>query len=361
MHFKKIMTLTLILLISSIISAQSVSEKRSFTKSVPINKETRLEVLNKYGDIHISTWNKDSAYILAEVEAFAPNQTKLNNMFDGIDINITETTMVVRAKTEFTQSIVVLLESFKGLTEKIVDYNSRVQINYYINVPDYLDIRIENQFGDIFMENNKGNVSVSLSNGGFEANALNKLSDLKLNFGDAEINSVNSGKIEASFSKLTINESSDLTINSISSRFNLKKSEKINVESRRDKFFIGDINEITGISYFTDYNLENLGKEIDLTLKYGSLHADLVDNRFDKINLISAYSDITLSFNQTASYGLEIRHINAFVVIPDKDTKIEKEVLNEDKKEYLLTGTYGNNPGTRKVRIDATRGNIYLK
>jgi hypothetical protein len=49
------------------------------------------------------------------------------------------------------------------------------------------------------------------------------------------------------------------------------------------------------------------------------------------------------------------------VVIPDNNIKSEKEVINKDKKEYLITGTYGNNPGSRQVEIDATRGNIYLK
>ncbi len=353
--------LNLILFIFSSISAQSVSEKRSFMKSVPVTKETRLEVSNKYGAIHITTWNKDSAYILAEVEAFAPNQSKLKKMFDGINIDITETNYMVRAKTEFTQTINALLEGFKGLTEKIVDYDSRVQINYFISVPDYLDIRIENQFGDIDMENNKGDVSVSISNGSFKANSLNKISDFTLTFGDAAINSVNSGKINTSFSELVISESGDLTINSTSSRFDLKKAEKIHVESRRDKFFIGNIAELSGISYFTDYKIEHLERSIDLTSKYGSLNADMINNRFDKINVISASSDINLSFDQSASYSLEIRHINAFVVIPDKNIKTEKEILNEDKKEYMTSGTFGNNPGTRKVRIEATRGNIYIK
>jgi len=342
-------------------SAQSVSEKRSFMKSLPVNEGTHLEVYNKYGDINITSWNKDSVYIMAEVDAFAPNQSRLRKMFEGIEINISDANQLVRARTEFNQSIVVLLESFKGLTERIIEYESRVKINYFINAPDYLTIKIENQFGDVNLENNRNDVAVSLSNGNFEVNSLNRLSELKMNFGDGSINSVNTAKINTSFSELTINESKNLTVNSTSSRFNLKKAEKVNVESRRDKFFIGDILQLDGISYFTDYKLENLQKELDLNLKYGGFSTENIDNRFDRINLTSAYSDITLSFVRSASYNLEIRHLNAFVVIPDNNAKTKKEVLNEDKKEYITSGTIGDNPGTRKVRIDATRGNIYLR
>jgi hypothetical protein len=351
----------LISLMLTPLSAQTVSEKRSFMKSMPLEKDSRLEIINKYGDIHITSWNKDSVYIIADIEAFAKNHAKLENMFDGIEINITGTGSLVRAETEFGREITVLLESIKGLTEKIIDYDSRVQINYYINVPDHVDIYIKNQFGDISMENNNGVISVDLSNGDFKANSLNRISDLSLDFGDVEIGSVKSGKISATFSKFVVSESSDLSINSTSSRFELDKAEKINIESRRDKFFIGNIAGISGISYFTDYNIENLTGSTDLTVKYGSFDAQNIDARFENINLASAYCDITMDFDPSASYEFEIRHVNAFVVIPDKNIKSEKETLNEDKKEYLISGTLGNNPGSRNVRINATRGNIYLK
>lgn len=343
------------------LSAQSVSEKRSFIRTMPLEKNSRLEIKNKYGDIHITSWKKDSVNIMAEIEAFAPNHSKLDKMFDGIEINITGTGSLVRAETEFGHEITEVLESFKGLTQKIIDYDSRVQINYYINIPDDVDINMENQFGDIDMENNTGIISVKLSNGDFKANSLNRISEFSLDFGDAEIGSVKSGKINTSFSKYVISECGDLSINSTSGRFELGNAEKIDIESRRDKFFIGNINGISGISYFTDYHIENLNGNTDLAVKYGSFNAESIDARFENINLTSAYCDITLDIDPSASCEFEIRHINAFVVIPDKNIKSRKETLNEEKKEYLISGTLGSNPGTRKVMIDATRGNIYLK
>ena len=58
---------------------------------------------------------------------------------------------------------------------------------------------------------------------------------------------------------------------------------------------------------------------------------------------------------------MDIRHLNAFLVLPEKNIKTEKKSLNEDKKEYLTTDMVGKNPGKAKVKIDATRGIIYLK
>ncbi|MGB8489622.1 MAG: hypothetical protein WCE64_01045 [Bacteroidales bacterium] len=351
-----------LLLISAITATgQSVSEKRTFTRSMPASKGTKLEVRNKYGDVHVTSWNRDSVYIMAEVEAFAPSRSKLNKMFDGIRIDIEEAGPILTAETEFDQNIAMLLESFKDLTEKIIDYNSKVKISYFINAPVNIDIKIDNQFGDVLMENNTGEMSVKLSNGSFKANRLNSLQDLTMTFGKAEITAVSDAKMNVTFSEVIIDEVSNLTINSTSTKFNLKKAGRLNVESRRDKFFLGTVEELTGTSYFTDYKAEQLEKGADITVKYGSLDIFSVPARFEKIDIRSTFTDITIEFEPSASYAFEIRNTNSFVAIPERNSRSGKEEINGDRKEYLLTGTVGNNQGTRMVRIEATRGNIYLK
>jgi len=247
------------------------------------------------------------------------------------------------------------------MTSKIISYDSHVEINYYINIPEYLNLKIENKYGDVYMEDNTGDFKISISNGSFKANSLGKKSSIIMAFCDATINSITSGTIDASFSEVSISESEDLSINSISSKYNIKKAGMIRGESKRDKFFIESIESLQGNAYFTDYRVNNIRKELNLTTRYGSVNADLIDKGFEAINIYSGYSDISLSFDPGSSYNLDIRHINAFLVLPDKNNKTEQKALNEEKKEYITYGTIGKNPGTTKVKIDATRGNIYLK
>jgi hypothetical protein len=361
MDYKIIIILSLIILKFHTLSAQNDSETRSFIKTLPVGRETILEVSNKYGTIQITPWNKDSAYIRAEVKAFAKDRSKLVKMFDGITVNINGTKLIVRAQTDFTSNINMLFESFKGMTSKIISYDSHVEINYYINIPDYMNLNIENKYGDVYMENNTGEFKISISNGSFKANSLGKRSSITMLFCDANINSIGSGNIDASFSDLSIGETEDLSINSISSKYDIKKAGMISGESRRDKFFIENIGSLRGNAYFTDYKVNNVRKEISLSTRYGSVSADLIEKGFESININSGYSDISLSFDPASSYNLDIRHINTFIVLPDKNIKSEQKALNEDKKEYITSGTVGKNPGNTKVKIDATRGNIYIK
>jgi hypothetical protein len=211
------------------------------------------------------------------------------------------------------------------------------------------------------MENNTGEFRISISNGSFKANSLGKNSSMNLVFCDAKINSIISGNIDASFSEVSIGETEDLSINSISSKYDIKKAGMISGESKRDKFFIENIETLHGSSYFTDYKVNNLRKEVNVTTRYGSFSTDFIDKGFESINVNSNFSDISLVFDKDASYGLEIIHTNAFLVLPDKNMKTEEKTLNEDKKEFLTSGTAGKNSGKARVKIDATRGNIYLK
>jgi hypothetical protein len=361
MNYKIINISSLILLIFSSLSAQNDSDTRSYIRSVPVGKETTLEVSNKYGTIQITQWNKDSVYIRAEVKAYAKDRSKLTKMFDGITVNITDSRYLVRAQTEFTSNINTLFESFKGMTSKIITYDSHIEINYYINVPEYLNMKIENKYGDIYMEENIGEVKISISNGSFKAKSLGKNSSITMTFCDANINSIVSGNINASFSEVSIEETGDLSVNSVSSKYDIKNAGSIRGESKRDKFFIDNIESLQGNAYFTDYKVNNIRKELHLTTRYGSITTDLIEKGFVSIDINSNYSDISLRFDPGSSYNLDIRHINAFLVLPDKNTKTEQKSLNEEKKEYITYGTIGKNPGTTKVKIDAMRGNIYLK
>jgi hypothetical protein len=361
MNYRIILIISFIFLKFNLSQAQNESETRNYIKTLPAGRETTLEVSNKYGTVQITPWSKDSVYIRAEVKARGKDQSKLSKMFEGIKINITDTKYIVRAQTEFTSNINMLFESFKGMTSKMISYDSHIEINYFISVPEYLNLKIENKYGDVYLENSTGESRISISNGSFKANSLGRNSSLTMTFCDAKINSVLSGTLDASFSDVTIESAEDLTINSISSKYDIKKAGIIRGESRRDKFYIDDIASLNCTSYFTDFRIAFIRKELNLNSKYGDINARLIDKGFESVNINSGYSDISLEIDPASSYNFDIRRINAFLVLPEKNTKSEEKAINDDKKEYITSGTVGKNPGSVKVKIDATRGNIYLR
>lgn len=361
MHFKLIKSLLILLSLTELTQGQPYSEKRTFRKSLPVNKETTLEINNKYGSVYISPSLSDSVSIRAELEAFASNNEKVEKMLQGININISDNSFLVKAETEFTQTINMLVESFKGITNKLIPYDSRIQINYFITAPEFLNLRIINRYGDVYAENCSGNFNLDLSNGSFKADKLSSRSHINLDFCDASINNISEGYIDASFSEVVVRECEELTVTSVSSRFDLKKTSVLDTKSRRDKFYIGSIGSVRGNSYFSEFRIDKLDREINLISKYGRIEAYKIEKSLELINIISSYTDVYLTFDPAVSYNLDLKYINSFVVTPVRNAELDKKPLNEEKKEFLTFGTVGKNPGNVKVNIDATKGNIYIK
>lgn len=361
MSCKKGLILIIMLLPFCLLLSQSGTETRNFMKTFPVSNESVLEVNNKYGTIQITSWDKDSASIRAEIKASAQNQSKLNKMFDGISIKITGTGKLLIAQTDFNQNINTLFENFKGMTSKVIEYDSHVEINYFINIPEYMNLRIENRYGDVYMERNSGDFNLSLSNGSFKADSPGRKSTLKLSFCDAAITSFRSGSLDASFSEVTISEIEKMNIKSVSSKYRINKAGEMTIESRRDDFFIDITESVEGNSYFTDFEIGSLVKTISLVTRYGSLDIDNIGTGFESANINSGFSDLSLVIDTKLSCNIEIRTLNTFLALPSKDVKSEQRTLNEDKKEYITTGTIGQDPGTRLLKIDANRGKIYLK
>ena len=360
MSCKRIFIIILILVPFNRLLAQGASETRSFIKKFPANKETVLEVNNKYGKIEITNWDNDSVNIRAEIKASAQNQSKLGKMFDEISVKITGTGNLLLAQTVFNQSINALFENFKGMTNKVINYDSQVEINYYINAPEYLNIRIENRYGDVFMEKNSGNFDLTLSNGSFKADVPGRKSNLNLSFCNATLTSFLSGTLNASFSELTISDIKKIRMKSISSKYRIGKAGEIEFESRRDNLIIEDMENLEGDSYFTDFEIGSLMKSVNLVCRYGNIKLENIGNNFESVNINSGFSDLSLNFDSNVSYRFEIRTLNTFLVMPSV-IKSEERIIDEGKKEYLKTGTSGQQPGNRLLKIDSNRGKIYIR
>lgn len=113
MRYRSYITILLLLFSAGILSAQTYSEKNTYMKSLPVNRDMTLEINNKYGTIHITTWSIDSVEIKAEVEAYASDHDRLDKMFREVNVNITGSSFLIRAETLF--HIYHLISSLHGV------------------------------------------------------------------------------------------------------------------------------------------------------------------------------------------------------------------------------------------------------
>jgi len=322
-------------------------------KSYKIADKSSVEVTNKYGKIHVVTWDKDSVRVEVDLRISSSSYQKMDKLRDNINFDFTSTKSHIVVKTVFSNDA--------GIISDFVDAfipSNQVAINYMVYVPQNISLKLDNKFGDVYMDDFNGDLQIILSNGDLKANRLSGSPSLFLNSGDAAINNIVNGNISISYSDLSIREAGKVWIDSKSSKIRIEKAANLDIDSKRDKYEIGETDYITASGYFSSFIVESLKKEIRCQLKYGDLDISQIADAFSFINIDLEYTDLRMYFYRRTSYNLDITHHNeVYINLPASLARIETKVLNADQKLMLTYGRIGSSATetSHTVKINAPK------
>lgn len=365
MNYKNLVLILSLIFMCGQLSAQLYDETIHESKSFKVSAVTTVEISNKYGKIHIHPWEKDSVKFDIEINIQADSKTKFDKLKGGIDFDFTGTDYYVMAKTEVGSKYTSLLDELKGLTNEISDMfsatESDLKINYDVYLPDYVNLSINNKYGDVYMNTHKGDFEIELAYGDFKANKLLGETHIELNFGDCFIYEVNKAKLVVSYSEFQIKKAKQLTINSKSSKLDLDEVEVLKLISKRDKYYVDHLSSLFGETSFSEFWVYNLNSQVNLNMRYGHLKLESVKDSFTYIILSSRYTDLDFFIASTASMSYEITEKDASLLLPPDANKNEDQIMEDDNKKVKHTGTIGKVPPNAQIKIDAESGfiNIY--
>ena len=361
MNYKTtLLPVVLFLLSASFLQAQSFTESKRIERIFPVTSSTSVEIINKYGKVHIVSWDKDSVGIDIELMVKSDNLSKLNKIMDNIDFDFTSTDYYVIAETEFGSRYNSLFESIKNLAETLIPSDNVVEIDYTVQVPKTIELKINNKYGDVYIDDHSGDLRLNLSNGDLKVNELTGNTVINIEIGDGMINYIQDGKLDIAYSEFEIKRAEKLTIFCRSSKMDIGEANDLTINSRRDKLFINSTKTLSGETYFSDVYVYDLTSELNFTMKYGSLNMDYIRQGFSFLNINSNYTDINLTFDSGCSYMVDVNHTNAAFTYPEKLAVIEEKVIDKGEKEMNSYGKIGNAETSSKVRVTALKGTITI-
>lgn len=342
----------LALLPGTLALAQDHTDKRSVRRSFPVSHETTLEVQNKYGKIQLATWDRDSVAVEVDIYLSESSSSKLKKLKQDIQIDFTGTNSYIIAKTVIESESGRIASELRSITNTISGSNKRIEINYMVHLPAYMDVVLTNKFGDIYMDDLEGQSDIELSNGVLKANRLTGNSSISLSFGNGMIKSLGSANLKLSYSDLVLNEVSQLDLVSKSSKLNVDSVNVLKIDSRRDKLYFKKVEYIAGSSNFTQIWVYDFLRESDLYMKYGELTIEHVMPNFSKIYVESDYTDMTFYFDRAASLTFDIfHHDKTLLRLPG--TEVLQEETPAGKDHFKTVGTMGKGKPAGKLNIDA--------
>lgn len=352
----KIFLMLSALVLAASLRAQTPEYIQQVVRSFRVTSGVTLEMANKYGKVHIIRWNHDSVKFIIDLRIRTKDAGKMQKLKQNIDFEFTASQYFLNARTKIGDNASDVVQDIKDIAGTYLSASNTVTINYTVMVPDYISLKIDNKFGNVYLDDVTQNFTLTLSYGDFSCNRLMGKSEIRITSGNAEIGYLREGLLLLSYGNFHVHDAGKLTAETKSSTVTIDKSAELRINSRRDKLYLNELGSFSGESYFTNVSLGTLHNEMNLISRYGAINLDNIRKTFSNLNLTAEFTKVTLAFEKSVSYNLELTHHQEVVfVYPKNIASLKTRVTNVDEKQFLTSGTIGAEPAVSNVVINVPK------
>lgn len=305
------------------------SKKRSIDANYDAGKDYTLKLEGKFSDYKIANWNEDRISFHVEIIAKSNKESYLDKILSSIDvilsdINKSKASKIVEAKTKIDNCKL---------------NNASISIDYYIMIPNDIDIIIDNTYGDVDIQSAK-DIKIKLMYGDSDISSADNI-DAEILYGDITIGTVNYFDADVKYSEI-----------------DCSMAKKVEAEVMYSDTYFKTVDEIRIDNMYGDLEIENLINKIECSLKYSDIEIENVDKNFSDIIIDAMYSDVSISLTNEHcfSYDISASYGNIF-------PKMLKDNANKYIKEHTETSVIGNindNDKLHNIKIDALYGDVEI-
>ncbi len=286
---------------------------KKFSKNFRLSAGQQMAIENKFGKVHINTWDKAEATVDVVMVARSSNESRAQQLLDRISILVDENgSNEILVKTQ--------MESMNiGGGNK-----QSFEINYTVNMPRNNPLRIKNSFGDTYVADLSGKADLQCAYGSLKTERLNNSDNyLKVSFGEGRIGYCKSGEVKVSYSNLDITEGMNLTIE----------------------------------SSFSDLKVRNL-QTAKVKAKYGSVDLGTNGKGFRSFDVEGSFSDIDLRMPSSMGFDFDIKV--SYADLDWDDSEVHYKTVEKSNTSKTVTGSFGKS-SSGNIRVISRYGDVDFK
>lgn len=341
--------------------AQSRTLVKNISQSFNVEQKSTVELTNKYGQVILETWDKDSVQVKVKITAYGKNDESLTKSMERVDIDFTNFGDVLTIETVFDRNSSVFKEVINNLGDysKTLISKNKISIDYELTIPYKTSLKLDNKYGDVYMESLSQESNISVAHGDFKADELSGTSKLNLSFCKARIKKLDKAFLELKGAELDLREGGDIVLTSSSSTFEVKTVQSLKVDSRNDKIHLEKATAIRGYSSFSNILIDSMLDRIDMELNYGDLLVHSVNSNFNLVTLKSKTADVNISFDMGSYFSANLTGREDRMFLTSNFMGMDKSRSTESEKIISLTGAVGMiKPKQSQVTIEGESGEI---
>ena len=334
-----LLSLLLIATVSFSLSAQDA--RKEYTENFDVKQGVTLDTDTKYSDVELLNWEKSEIDILVEVEVDASSKSRAESALEKIDVRIGQSGNTVFLETEF---------------ENGWSRNVKTDIKITIKAPKWVNLDMDNSYGDLFIQEVSGLVLLDLKYGNMKAGSLTRgntkpYSAIDMAYSNAEIDELGWLELEISYSDMEINNSTMLFVENKYSKLFGERAGGIITEGAYDKYAFDEVDSFVGELKYSGIKLGTLHKGLDLKSGYTNVKIGTLSKGFDKVDASLSYGNMHVGLESGASFKFEGEAKYGSVNI-DGD-KLSRSKENNYKRVW---GSVGSNPKA-SIKVVTKYGN----
>ncbi|CAM1343606.1 hypothetical protein [Tenacibaculum amylolyticum] len=353
--FKKI---TVLLLLAPFILAANTVKKheksKTISRSFKVNSNATVYIKNKYGNVNVTTWDKNQVEIDVKITVKGKDVDKVAQKLNAIKIEFESTSSLVEART--------IIESVRsGWSWWGSKNNLNYQINYFVKMPVTNNADLNNKYGNIELDILEGKANINCDYGSIEVEKLlNASNAISLDYcGNSEIRYMKSGTISADYSKITVDKAENLKVNADYTAVKLGEMGDLNFNCDYGSIAVNDVVNAIGNSDYAGMRFGTIRKNLKVGTDYGGLRIKNLAKGFESVSIDSNYAGVKIGTSSDNSFSFTVNLSYASFNYPSDYIEMFKSIKKTTSKYY--EGNFGKGNSDSKISIRSDYGGVSLK
>ena len=339
------------LLVAMVVAIQSgyaqVEKKKEFSKTYEVSPNATLSISNKFGEVHIETWDQNTIEIQVTVTARKRNESSATNALNQIDIDFSQNSSGVEVETEISGS----MNNRSG---------EKLTIDYEVKMPKSNNLDLKHSYGSLYVDDIEGDVDLKMSYGNMKIQAINSESEIKLSYGNGEIESLQDGELSVSYSNISIEEMGNVDLSSQYSNVDFEKSGDVSLSNRYGSVKINEVNSLKGSSKYGDLKIRRLHQSLVMDLLHGSgVKVDWISNSFNWIDIDASYATNSVLLFQRG-FGAELEGYFKYCDLKYDKEEFDFSYVDKGNTSSEYKGRIGSASSSAKILLNSSYGNIRI-
>lgn len=351
----KLFKFVLVLLCIPLVTTASIDPKLhgKFTKEKTIKKQfdvssdALLKLKNSYGNLHITSWDKNTTTIEVHIQTSSDNEKKAQQRLDQISVDFQATNTTVSAQTIFSNN-----------RWRWGGDNVSIQVNYTVKVPVGNKLDLSNDYGTIYLNQINGSTKIKCDYGSMKLGKLNAtLNEISFDYtSNVSVDYINGATINADYSNFTIHDAKKIELEADYSNSIFNNVELIDFSCDYGDVIIENVGKVIGSGDYLTTRIERVEGSVDIEGDYGGIKIKEITPKAGNITIDGDYTNVEIGYSE--GYHFDITATLEYTDFK-YDNNIEFSIKREKSSESYYQGYHGSK-GKNSIKIDIEYGGLKM-